>query len=65
MASLLIVLMMEAVRTSETLVNSYRFIQSYNPEDSHFVILFKLPSERVSSVKSCANEEPTASVYCV
>jgi hypothetical protein len=28
-------LMMEAVRTSETLVNSYQSTRGYNPEDSH------------------------------
>jgi hypothetical protein len=32
---LLITLMMEAARTSETLVNFYQTIQCYNPEDSH------------------------------
>jgi hypothetical protein len=31
----LIALMMEAVRTSETLVNFYQTTQRYNPEDSH------------------------------
>jgi hypothetical protein len=31
----LIALMMEAARTSETLVNFYQTTQSYNPEDSH------------------------------
>jgi hypothetical protein len=32
---LLITLMMEAARTSETLVNFYQITQRYNPEDSH------------------------------
>jgi hypothetical protein len=32
---LLIVLMMEAARTSETLVNFYQTTRRYNPEDSH------------------------------
>jgi hypothetical protein len=32
---LLIALMMEAARTSETLVNFYQTTQHYNPEDSH------------------------------
>jgi hypothetical protein len=32
---LLIALMMEAARTSETLVNFYQTTQRYNPEDSH------------------------------
>jgi hypothetical protein len=31
----LIALMMEAARTSETLVNFYQTTQHYNPEDSH------------------------------
>jgi hypothetical protein len=31
----IIALMMEAVQTSETLVNSYQSTQRYNPEDSH------------------------------
>jgi hypothetical protein len=30
-----IALMMEAARTSETLVNFYQTTRSYNPEDSH------------------------------
>jgi hypothetical protein len=30
-----IVLMMEAARTSETLVNNYQTTRCYNPEDSH------------------------------
>jgi hypothetical protein len=34
----IIALMMEAVQTSETLVNSYKSTWHYNPEDSH---LFK------------------------
>jgi hypothetical protein len=33
--SLLTVLMMEAVRTSDTFVNSYQSTQCYNPEDKH------------------------------
>jgi hypothetical protein len=32
---LLIALMMEAARTSETLVNFYQITRCYNPEDSH------------------------------
>jgi hypothetical protein len=31
----LIALMMEAARTSETLVNFYQTTRRYNPEDSH------------------------------
>jgi hypothetical protein len=33
-----IALMMEAARTSETLVNFYQITRRYNPEDSHFRI---------------------------
>jgi hypothetical protein len=33
--SLAIALMMEAARTSETLVNFYQTTRHYNPEDSH------------------------------
>jgi hypothetical protein len=32
---ILIALMMEAARTSETLVNFYQTTRRYNPEDSH------------------------------
>jgi hypothetical protein len=35
MLSLIITLMMEAARTSETSVNFYQTTQRYNPEDSH------------------------------
>jgi hypothetical protein len=34
-----IALMMEAARTSETLVNFYQTFQRYNPEDSHLHII--------------------------
>jgi hypothetical protein len=34
---LLIALMMEAARTSETLVNIYQTTRRYNPEDSHLL----------------------------
>jgi hypothetical protein len=34
-AWVLIALIMEAARTSETLVNFYQTTQRYNPEDSH------------------------------
>jgi hypothetical protein len=33
--AILIALMMEAARTSETLVNFYQTTRRYNPEDSH------------------------------
>jgi hypothetical protein len=35
MAVFWVALMMEAARTSETLVNVYQTIRRYNPEDSH------------------------------
>jgi hypothetical protein len=38
----LIALMMEAVQTCETLVNSYQSTRRYNPEDSHLQINQKL-----------------------
>jgi hypothetical protein len=34
----LITLMMEAARTSETLVNFYQTTRHYNPEDSHLML---------------------------
>jgi hypothetical protein len=37
MRGLLIALMMEAARTSETLVNFYQTTRRYNPEDSHLL----------------------------
>jgi hypothetical protein len=35
-ASIIIALLMEAARTSETLVNFYQTTRRNNPEDSHF-----------------------------
>jgi hypothetical protein len=35
LAASIIALMMEAARTSNTLVNFYQITRSYNPEDSH------------------------------
>jgi hypothetical protein len=35
----IIALMMEASRSSETLVNFYQTTQRYNPEDSHLLVL--------------------------
>jgi hypothetical protein len=40
-----IALMMEAARTSETLVNFYQTTRRYNPEDSH------LPTHRHENLK--------------
>jgi hypothetical protein len=39
--------MMEAARTSETLVNFYQTTRLYNPEDSH------LRTHRRENLKSC------------
>jgi hypothetical protein len=36
-ASIIIALMMEAARTSETLLNFYQTTWRYNPEDSHLL----------------------------
>jgi hypothetical protein len=44
---LLIALMMEAARTSETLVNFYQTTRRYNPEDS------RLRTHRHENLKSC------------
>jgi hypothetical protein len=45
----MIALMMEAARTSETLVNFYRTTRRYNPEDSH------LRTHRRENLKSYNN----------
>jgi hypothetical protein len=45
----MITLMMEAVRTSETSVNSYQSTRRYNPEDGH------LHSHRCENLKSYLN----------
>jgi hypothetical protein len=40
---MIITLMMEAARTSETLVNFYQTARRYNPEDSHLGLsLFRM-----------------------
>jgi hypothetical protein len=44
--SIIIALMMEAVQTSETLINSYQSTRRYNPDDSH------LQSHRRENLKS-------------
>jgi hypothetical protein len=38
--------MMEAARTSETLVNFYQTTRSYNPEDSHLNCFYVALTER-------------------
>jgi hypothetical protein len=42
-----IALMMEAARTSETLVNFYQTTRRYNPEDS-LMLLFQLMENKLS-----------------
>jgi hypothetical protein len=56
-----IALMMEAARTSETLVNFYQTTRRYNPEDSH------LRTHRRENLKSYSNETYTSikSVECL
>jgi hypothetical protein len=43
-------LMMEATRTSETLVNFYQTTQRYNPEDSHLLNKYIAQSKLVSTI---------------
>jgi hypothetical protein len=45
--------MMEAARTSETLVNFYQTTRRYNPEDNH--LLFILGSISLSNLKDTSN----------
>jgi hypothetical protein len=40
--------MMEAARSSETLVNFYQTTRHYNPEDSHLVLFFGLNNDTLS-----------------
>jgi hypothetical protein len=49
----MIALMMEAARSSETLVNFYQTIRRYNPEDSH---LRTHRRENLKSYNSSINE---------
>jgi hypothetical protein len=51
LGGLLIALMMEAARTSETLVNFYQTTRRYNPEDNH------LRSHRRQNSKSYQNKD--------
>jgi hypothetical protein len=50
--SLAIALMMEAARTSETLVNFYQTTRRYNPEDNHLLSLVYISNNliKVSSI---------------
>jgi hypothetical protein len=49
----LIALMMEAARTSETLVNFYQTARYYNPEDSHLCFpVSSLPLQLMKRVSS-------------
>jgi hypothetical protein len=41
----IIALMMEAGRTSETLVNFYQTTRRYNPEDSHLSFMMMVPND--------------------
>jgi hypothetical protein len=49
--TIIFALMMEAARTSETLVNFYQTTQRYNPEDSHLKYHKDLGSPRILYVK--------------
>jgi hypothetical protein len=51
-ASIIIALMMEAGRASETLVNFYQTKRSYNPEDSN---LYKLVICACLKIAGCCN----------
>jgi hypothetical protein len=51
---LLIVLMIEAARTSETLVNFYQTTWCYNPEDSHLHTLRRENLKSYLPLKPCA-----------
>jgi hypothetical protein len=50
--------MMEAARTSETLVNFYQTTRRYNPEDSH--LSDRLLEQRIN-IKFCAKSGKSAS----
>jgi hypothetical protein len=43
--------MMEAARTSETLVNFYQTTRRYNPEDSHLQYYYVLPQQSHHNVE--------------
>jgi hypothetical protein len=49
-------MMMEAARTSETLVNVYQTTQGYNPEDSH------LSTHRLENLTSYLNQSFSTAV---
>jgi hypothetical protein len=48
-----IALMMEAARTSETLVNFYQTTRCYNPEDSNLHTLYVLCRTRSVATLTC------------
>jgi hypothetical protein len=56
-AASLIALMMEAVQTSVTLVNSYQSAWCYNPEDSHLHTFKMLGSEKRELGKKIEDRE--------
>jgi hypothetical protein len=47
---MLIALMMEVARTSETLVNFYQTTRRYNPEDSHLLVITMIKSRTTRHV---------------
>jgi hypothetical protein len=53
-------LMMEAARTSETLVNFYQTTRHYNPEDSH---LYTHRRENLKSYLTVIVEPPSTRIY--
>jgi hypothetical protein len=59
------VLMMEAARTSETMVNFYQIKRHYNPEDKPYLtqIMFLLPPECLSNLYDFDIKFNSISVY--
>jgi hypothetical protein len=50
--AMMMALMMEAARTSETLVSFYQTTRRYNPEDSHLFIFIICPTFRTTKLTS-------------